>query len=374
MGDTTMVSYFPEVINLPTYIFFFYTNIVSTSSLLFQPSAPPQNFPGCREIIRRAFCKKGIPECGIPTLLKSLSQSTLKQYNTVFKTWWQFCLTEKVDYLEAGIAEVITFLQKLYDTKPLSHSSFNMYRSAISLILPGNIGQDQRITRFIKGIARLRPAKRRYDFIWDPQVVLNLLDTWYPNEDLSLEKLTKKLTVLLALITAHRIQTLVLIKVENIIISPSLIQIFIQDEVKTSLRHNNLQPCLKIPFFPEKPRICLAAVLLEYLKVTSSFRTTGQEYLLLTTRKPYNTASTDSVSRWIRSTLAEAGVDTGIFSAYSTRHAATSAAFRNGIMLETIRKTAGWSQTSETFARFYNKPLKDYSVFASSIYGTTKQN
>ncbi|KAJ8909800.1 hypothetical protein NQ315_015320 [Exocentrus adspersus] len=56
--------------------------------------------------------------------------------------------------------------------------------------------------------------------------------------------------------------------------------------------------------------------------------------------------------------LSESGIDTGQFKPHSTRHAATSAAFRKGISMDIICKAAGWSQTS-TFARFYNRPSED---------------
>ncbi|KAJ8909235.1 hypothetical protein NQ315_003492 [Exocentrus adspersus] len=164
------------------------------------------------------------------------------------------------------------------------------------------------------------------------------------------------------------IQTLVSIKVDSFLMSPSHIQIFITDNIKTSLT-NREQPCLQVPFFREKPGLCAASLLMEYIDRTSSLRSHAQDYLFLTTRKPHKTASTQSVSRWIRCTLAEAGINTKVFSAYSTRHAATSAAYRNGIMLETIRKTAGWTARSETFRKFYNRPVNNNLSFPNSILG-----
>lgn len=62
--------------------------------------------------------------------------------------------------------------------------------------------------------------------------------------------------------------------------------------------------------------------------------------------------------------LADSGVNT---SAYSTRHAATSAANRKGVSWDVIRNCAGWSQRSHTFASFYNIPLCKKAVFAKAI-------
>lgn len=57
-----------------------------------------------------------------------------------------------------------------------------------------------------------------------------------------------------------------------------------------------------------------------------------------------------------------------IFSAHSTRHAATSAAYVKGISLETIRRTAGWSQGSQMFARVYNRPIETKEEFAKAVF------
>lgn len=56
------------------------------------------------------------------------------------------------------------------------------------------------------------------------------------------------------------------------------------------------------------------------------------------------------------------------FSAYSTRHAATSAAYRAGVSIELIRKAAGWTQKSSVLNHFYNRPVGlDSTVFAKAV-------
>ena len=57
-----------------------------------------------------------------------------------------------------------------------------------------------------------------------------------------------------------------------------------------------------------------------------------------------------------------------IFSAHSTRQAATSMTKNKDVSIDTIRLTAGWSKDSETFARFYNlKIMDDKDTFAKAI-------
>ena len=67
--------------------------------------------------------------------------------------------------------------------------------------------------------------------------------------------------------------------------------------------------------------------------------------------------SPDTVSRWIKTSLVNAGIDTSKYSADSTKSATRPAEEGNSISIATIMKSAGWSQES-TFTKFYNKPVE----------------
>lgn len=170
----------------------------------------------------------------------------------------------------------------------------------------------------------------------------------------------------MALVTAHRVQTLALIQAQNISITKEGIEIKIPEQIKTS-GPNRLQPVLKLPNFVEKPHLCAAKAIYCYLQRTKSLRPFNESKLFITYKKPYRAASSQSLSRWIKMVLGESGLDTSIFTAHSTRHAATSAAARNGVSLDLIRNTAGWSSASKVFATFYNKPLLSNESFARTI-------
>lgn len=162
-------------------------------------------------------------------------------------------------------------------------------------------------------------------------------------------------------------QTLSLIKLNNLTISSVGVRIVISDLIKTSAPGRE-QPILILPYFQENKSICPATALEDYLFVTKDLRPTGSQNILITVKKPHRAASAQSISRWIKQMLTECGVDTSTFSAYSTRHASTSAARSAGVSLDIIRRAAGWTKTSETFARFYNRPINDDSEFARSIF------
>lgn len=174
-----------------------------------------------------------------------------------------------------------------------------------------------------------------------------------------------KLIVLLALTTSQRVQTLSKILIQNIIISDETIQIKIPGRIKTS-GVNKTQPCLKLPFFQEEPKVCVASTLSEYIKRTEAIRGDVEE-LFITFKKPNKAASTSTLSRWIKCILTESGIDTSFFKAHSTRHASSSAAKRQGVSVDIIFQTAGWTKKSLAFTKFYDRPLLNENTFAKAV-------
>lgn len=298
-------------------------------------------------------------------MMASITKNTWQQYEKPIRLWWTNCREKRLSMFNPHIPDVLEFFAAQLQVVN-SYSTLNIYRSAISLLMSNSLGKDPEISRFFKGAANEKPRKARYSRTWDPSIVLNHLHTWFPNETLSLERLTKKLTTLLALSTAQRVQTLALIKISNINKSENLIRIEITDKIKTS-KYMAENPVLEIPFFSSRPSVCPAKTLVAYLQKTEDLRPAGEDRMFITFKKPHHAATTQSISRWIKNTLAQSGIDIGTFSAHSTRHASTSAAARNGASIEVIKRTAGWSRNSRVFAEFYNRPLLDEQQFAESI-------
>lgn len=174
-----------------------------------------------------------------------------------------------------------------------------------------------------------------------------------------------RLSTLLALATGQRVQTLSLIKCLNIKELNSGIKIYIPEPIKTS-GPNRKQPCLDLPNFSEDPSLCVASLVRQYLKLTKDLRSPDQDQLFITFKKPHKPASKQTISRWIKTILKAAGVDTSIFTAHSTRHASTSAALR----LDIIKKSASWSKDSSTFAKFYNRPLQNCENLLTAVFST----
>lgn len=314
--------------------------------------------------------RRAVPSPAVDIMLASLSSNSFKQYEVYWKKWFEFCAINNFNLYEASIPTLLFFLTEMYNNGS-QYGSLNSCRAALSLILGPNISNNDLITRFFKGVFRLRPTVPKYNITWDTNIVLNFLNNLYPNEELTLASLTKKCVTLLALVTAHRVQTLSKITITNIKYNPSEIVIHIPDLIKTS-RIGSQQPVLVLPFFVQKPSICPAKTISAYVNKTSPLRKT--DTLFITFKKPHNVASTQTLSRWIKSTLKDSGIDVSIFSAHSTRHASTSKAHKEGVNIDSIRKTAGWSGTSSVFGRFYQRSIINNNDHASLANAVMRSN
>ena len=103
--------------------------------------------------------------------------------------------------------------------------------------------------------------------------------------------------------------------------------------------------------------ICVVTTLKEYLVRTKALRVSSQSQLLLRYVEPYKPVSRDTVTRWVRCTMALAGIDVTKYSANSTRAASVSAASRAPVNIDDILQTARWSS---------DKPIAKTSSYAQS--------
>jgi len=301
-------------------------------------------------------------------MLASLTPSSLKQYNVHLKRWWLFCEENSWDPMEITVDRILRFLILLHEQQ-LSYSSINAARSAVSLISSpdGGIGKDPTVSRFMRGIFKKNPQIPKYNCTWDVLPVLNFLKSLYPLENLTLMQLTQKLVTLVALATAHRVQTLAAIKIKDINKRKDGIEVPISSCIKTT-RPGSKQPVLWLPYFRDYPSLCVASTMDHYLRTTESIRG-NSDSLFLSYQKPHQSVCSQTLSHWIKSVMKLAGIDSK-YTAHSTRHAATSKARAKGVDVETIRKTAGWSSESSVFQKFYNQPIinNTENVFSQSVF------
>ena len=233
-------------------------------------------------------------------------------------------------------------------------------------------GEHPLVSRFMTGIFNRKPCFPRYVETWDPQIVLDYLRSYPDTKDMSLKQLTLKLTMLMALVSAQRAQTLQLLSTEYMVKKSDVFTFKIMSLLKQSSASGGKQRHLApIDFkkYTGDEKICVYITLEEYLNRTSSYRGSCSQ-LLLCYSKPFGPASKDTIRRWLKEVMTQSGIDTTLFKAHSTRSASTSKAMSNSVPINDILQTAGWRRSS-TFATFYNKPVVRTNCFSEGVLNKT---
>ena len=249
---------------------------------------------------------------------------------------------------------VTDVLEFLYTQIHLSYASLNTARSALSYIISFDkvpAGQHPLVRRFLKGVFERKPPLNRHFDICDVKTVLDFLKTFSRNRCLCLKDLTLKLTMLLALVTIQRKQTLVRLKIAEpcMFKSDSQFVFHLDSHIKPS-RPNYTVPPVIVPKYSVDADVCPYACLEEYLLRTKPVR--NEDFLFISFIKPHKAVGT--LARWIKLVFKGAGIDLAVFKPHSTRHAAWTAAFEANIPIDEILKRAGWSKAT-TFRDYYYK-------------------
>ena len=160
--------------------------------------------------------------------------------------------------------------------------------------------------------------------------------------------------MLLALLTVQRTQTLHCLDVNHMDMSDKKCICYLSS-LQKHFRPGKHQKPLELEAFDHQPNLCVIRHLKAYVDKTSVHRGhTNRNQLLLSFQKPFKPVSKDTISRWIKNVLKDAGIDTTTFGAHSNRAASTSVAAKAGTPLEVILESAGWSNCA-TFANFFTR-------------------
>jgi hypothetical protein len=79
-----------------------------------------------------------------------------------------------------------------------------------------------------------------------------------------------------------------------------------------------------------------------------------------------SSAKEATVANWVKAILEASGIDTTKFKAHSTRSAASTKAFLEGVDIKKLKQHANWSLNTDTFEKYCFKP-KDQHQTGSSI-------
>ncbi len=177
----------------------------------YDPSPPP----GVMEAVGVApegaqLIASGLSTEVVETILQSRAPSTRKLYGLKWRLFTSWCGDHQLDPVNCLIGRVLEFLQARFSTG-LTHSTLRVYVAAVAAYhapMGGqSVGKDPPITRFLRGLMRLRPRVRSRVPPWDLVVVLEALcrPPFEPIEEISEHLLTLKTVLLLALFSLKRV-------------------------------------------------------------------------------------------------------------------------------------------------------------------------
>ena len=187
-----------------------------------------------------------------------------------------------------------------------------------------------------------QPANNIY--IWDVSKALDYLKTLPPVEKLTLKELTLKTVMLLLLVTGQRGHFISLLSLNGIQMLPNTAYLSLDEHTKTSRPNKTTTPVTITEFTPDN-RICPLATLKTYISVKEKLRN-GENKLFFSFIRPYKAVSRDTISRWVKQVLKNAGIYTQIFTSHSTRAAVASKAEQKEVSLDIILDTIGWASAN----------------------------
>ena len=326
-----------------------------------QASSRSQSCHGGASIIRGSFLEQGLSSGVADFLLGAWRESTRRQYWPYIERWLNFCDGRGVGAFRPPIGAFLDFLLHEYRSGSSNGSrrayrTMGVIRSAVSSVaLIGDVpaGTNHLVKKFMAAVFNDNPAFPRYSTTWDPDLVLSYFKSLGANVSLSLLTLSKKLVVLMRLLSGERGQTLLAFDISRMVFLNDSVTFHISSLLKTSRPswHKNV---VTFKAFPHDVDLCVLSALRCYLRITSPLRG-GVTSLFLISRRPYGPASGGTLSTWTKSVLRVSGVDVSTFAAGSTRPASASRA-RESLSLDVVMSAVGWTQRS-TFATFYHKPI-----------------
>jgi len=280
------------------------------SDTLFSPSNPQELHP-----LHKKLCLILCHLSGDTSMAKAFRQQlppswnnpggqARKQYATYLQKWQYYCSSRDIDSLHPSVEDGINFLAELYDAG-IGYSAINTARSALSSVftLPNTttFGAHPMVCRFLKGVFQLKPSLPKYRNIWDVNTVLTYLSSLHPPQDLTLKGLTLKTTMLLALLSGQRCQTLHFLSVSSMVMKLDTCVFTIHKLLKTSRPGKHVTNLTFTAYSPDN-HLCPIVCLSEYVKRTSKLRT-GSDQLLVSIQKPHKPVSTHMILRWLKTVL-----------------------------------------------------------------------
>ena len=170
-------------------------------------------------------------------------------------------------------------------------------------------------------------------------------------DNLSHKLLSYKVATLLTILSGQRVSTVHKFRLSQLYISKD-IAIFIIPSLLKHTKPGRVNLPVTFHQYPYDGLLCPVKLLSKYISYSESLSLGDADELIITFGKPYDSASKDTIARWIKDLMRISGVDIDIFKPHSCRSASTSKAHITGVSIDNMLKCGQWS-TDSTFCKFY---------------------
>ena len=110
--------------------------------------------------VRQALITSGLAVDTTDIIMASWRDNTKSKYSTYLAQWLTFCEKNGINYLQASTSDGLKYLTQVFQ-RGRQYGTVKAARSALSAIMPLQdgipFGQIPTVSRFIKGVANLRP-------------------------------------------------------------------------------------------------------------------------------------------------------------------------------------------------------------------------
>ena len=162
-----------------------------------------------------------------------------------------------------------------------------------------------------RGVFKWRPSLPKHTVIYDTNVILEYIKRLPHNNQLMLEALTKKLCMLLCILSGQRSQTIPVLNLNHMHRDQSSYSFYIPRALKTTSPSFHQTP-LQFEAFPEDELLCIVKCLNEYIERTRRIRENACEddkQLIISYVYPNKPVKSATVARYIKLFLMDAGID-----------------------------------------------------------------
>lgn len=261
------------------------------------------------EIIRRDFRREGFSEPLVNLLVAGNRSSTLSAYESALRNWIDWCFRRNENHLSVPLKSFLEFHTGLHRVGK-SYSSVNVHRSMLSKTLPTIDGHPVGTHPLVKSLLNSCYSLNlpKYSCSWDPSVVMQFMAQLGKHEFIPFPSLTRKTVTLLALASLLRVSELAAINFQSINFSERSVKFSLLKPRKA--QHSGPLQTISIPAIPEED-CCPVHALKAYVELTGPFRYNSNiNQLFISVISPHGGVMANTISRWIRNSLKELGVDT----------------------------------------------------------------